>query len=314
MTQDVAVVICTHDDRRWRDLEQAVASVTSQKAPPRDVIVVVDHNDALLARARARWPEALVTANSEAPGLSGSRNSGVAHARAPFVAFLDDDAVATPSWLAELRAGYRSRSVIAVGGSVVPQWPDRRPEWFPSEYDWVVGCSHAGMPTADAPVRNLVGANMSFRRDALLSVGGFRHELGRVASIPLGCEETELCIRAQLQLRDSIVLYRPSARVIHRVAPSRTSWRYFFARCHAEGVSKAVVSRAVGGARGLSSERRYVATTLPLGLAHGVADAIRTGNPRHLGRIVSISGGLAVTAAGYLTTMVSGPRRRELAA
>ena len=43
----------------------------------------------------------------------------------------------------------------------------------------VVGCTHSGMPRKREAVRNLVGANMSFRRDVLVELGGFDSGLGR---------------------------------------------------------------------------------------------------------------------------------------
>src|SRR4051812_15676117 len=49
---DVSVVICAYTLDRWDDLVAAVTSVRSQTAPPRETIVVIDHNDELLARVR----------------------------------------------------------------------------------------------------------------------------------------------------------------------------------------------------------------------------------------------------------------------
>ncbi len=100
-------------------------------------------------------------------------------------------------------------------------------------------------------VRNLVGANMSFRREALVEVGGFRHELGRVGTIPAGCEETDLCIRIRQRWPKGRILYDPAAVVDHLVPAGRgercaTSAR----RCRGEGRSKAVLAGLVGSAVG----------------------------------------------------------------
>ena len=88
-----------------------------------------------------------------------------------------------------------TRTCSAPAARVRPIWETGEPSWFPAEFDWVVGCTHSGMPGERQAVRNLVGANMSFRREALLEAGGFRHELGRIGKIPAGGEETDLCIR-----------------------------------------------------------------------------------------------------------------------
>jgi GT2 family glycosyltransferase len=209
------------------------------------------------------------------------------------VAFLDDDAQAAPDWLAHLEGAYGHVAVMAVGGAVEPAWPEGRPAWFPPEFDWVVGCTHSGMPGERASVRNLVGANMSFRRDVLLALGGFSERLGRVGTLPAGCEETELCIRARQHWPERSILYLPEARVRHSIAPERASKAYFAARCREEGRSKALVRGLVGPEDGLAAERAYVRRTLPAGVARGLAR-------RDLGRPVAIVAGLALTAGSYI--------------
>src|SRR4051812_28350918 len=72
---DVSVVICAYTFDRWDDLVAAVASVQSQTAPAGEVIVVIDHNDELLARVRAEIAGVVAIPNTEPQGLSGARNS-----------------------------------------------------------------------------------------------------------------------------------------------------------------------------------------------------------------------------------------------
>ena len=154
-------------------------------------------------------------------------------------------------------------------------------------------------------MRNLIGANMSFRRTILNTVGGFRCDIGRIGTRPLGCEETELCIRSRRRWPNGVFLYDPSAQVHHRVPASRASWRYFHARCYAEGLSKALVARASNARNGLASERAYTLRVLPRGMARGVAQALTRGDPAGLGRSAMIATGLAVTTAGYLVGTAS---------
>lgn len=296
---DLSVVICAYTEARWADLVAAVDSLRHQARPPREVIVVIDHNPALLARARAGLPGTCVIENREQPGLSGARNSGIAAAAGAIVAFLDDDAAALPDWTAQLLAGYADPQVVGVGGAIEPLWQTRRPGWFPPEFDWVVGCTYRGAPSATAPVRNLIGANMSFRRELFTAVGGFRSAIGRVGTHPVGCEETELCIRIRQRWPERILLHRPAARVLHRVPAARGRWRYFRARCYGEGISKALVRQFVGARDGLSSERAYTLRTLPRGAVRGLADTLR-GDLRGLLRAGAIVAGLAITSAGFV--------------
>jgi hypothetical protein len=249
---DVSAVVCAYTEERWDDLQAALTSLRTQTTPPGEVVVVVDHNDALLDRVRHAAPDVVAVANAERQGLSGARNTGVAAARGALLAFLDDDAVAEPDWLEHLVAAYRDPAVIAVGG--------------------------------------------------------FRHGIGRVGTRPVGCEETEFCIRARSRFPAGLVLFEPTARVRHRVTRSRARWSYFRSRCYAEGLSKALVTRVAGTGPGLASERRYTLRTLPAGAARGIGDALR-GDLAGLARTAAIVAGLGLTAAGYLLGTAAGRLR-----
>ena len=303
-TLSASVVICAYTEDRWDDLAAAVRSVATQDPRPVEVIVVSDHNARLLDRIRRELPDVVAVPNDEQRGLSGARNSGVAVACGDVVAFLDDDAEASPGWLAQLLAAYRDPRIAGVGGAVEPRWPAQRPSTFPLEFDWVVGCSYRGLPSGPAVVRNVIGGNMSFRRDVFEQVGRFRSEIGRVGKRPVGCEETELCIRVRQRRPDAVIVFEPRARVAHRIAPERTRWRYFRARCYGEGVSKAIVAKHVGADDALSAERSYATRTLPRGIVAGVVDTLH-GDLAGAARAAGIVIGLAITVAGYMVGSAS---------
>lgn len=300
-------MICAFSERRWQDLAAALDSVRRQTRPAREIIVVIDHNEKLRADALSAWPDVSVLPNKHARGLSGARNTGASAARGEVVAFLDDDAQADERWLEQLAAAYEDPRVLAAGGAVEPVWPAGRPRWFPPEFDWVVGCTHSGMPHETSAVRNVVGANMSFRRQTLVDLGGFDDVIGRIGAVPLGCEETELCIRARQRWPDRLTLYVPEARVRHTVSPERTSLSYFLSRCHAEGRSKAIVASLVGGRDATEAERTYVRRTLTGGFVAGLWGAIR--RRTSFGLPLAILVGLAATTAGYVSARLRGAMR-----
>jgi GT2 family glycosyltransferase len=304
-TVDISVVICTYTEARWDDLVAAVDSCFQQTLPPREVIVVVDYNLPMLERVRRELPRVLAVANAGKKGLSAGRNTGIATARGEFIAFLDDDATADPDWLAQMARHCDDERVLGVGSAVNPVWLAGRPRWFPEEFDWVVGCTYRGAPTEAAVVRNAWGGCMCVRRVVFDEVGGFIEGIGRVDEKPLGCEDTELCIRAGQRWPGRVFVYEPRARIYHRVPEKRGRWRYFFARCYAEGLSKARVAQQVGAGVALATERAYTRTVLPAGVLHGLCDAVR-GRPDGLGRAAAIVSGVIVTAAGYLRGRLSG--------
>jgi glucosyl-dolichyl phosphate glucuronosyltransferase len=290
---DISVVICAYTEERWDDLLQVVQSVQQQTHAPREIILVIDHNPQLLARVHAGIQGVVAVPNSQVRGLGGGRNTGLAIARAEVVAFLDDDAVAEADWLERLADGYDNPAVLGVGGAPQPDWQAGRPAWFPPEFNWVVGCTYKGMPETRAPVRNLFGCNMSFRRTAFDVLGGFR--------LGYGCDETEFCIRARQFWPDRIVVYEPAAVVHHKVPASRGTWRYLLKRCYFEGRSKAVVTWLVGARDGLASERAHALRILPLGVGQSLVDAAVHRDPAALARAAAIVLGLGATVAGYIT-------------
>ena len=304
----ISVLICAYTAERLPRIAEAVDSLAAQTVPAHEIVLAIDHAPELAAECGRRWPQLRIVANREQQGLSGARNSGGAECEGEVVAFLDDDAVAAPDWLERLGDAYLDPAVLGVGGAIHPAWAEGRPAWFPPEFDWVVGCTHSGMPRERATVRNLVGANMSFRRTVLEQVGGFRHELGRIGTIPSGCEETDLCIRIGQRWPDGQILYDPLAAVDHFVPQARGTREYFRSRCRGEGRSKAVLAGLVGSDSGLEAERSYVRRTLPLGFLRGLGDALR-GDPAGAARASMLLVGLFSTTRGYLSAT---PQRRQL--
>lgn len=296
-----SVIVCCYTHERWDDLQAAISSALSQSPPPDEVVVVVDHNPGLLDRLGDAFPEVTLTPNVGAQGLAGARNTGLKLVGSDVVAFLDDDARAEPGWLAAHLAAYDDPRVLGVGGRLDPVWDIGRPGWFPHDFDWVVGCTHTGVPVRPAPIRNPIGANMSFRTEVLREAGGFSEELGRVGGRPLGCEETEASIRATQRHPGGVVWYSPGAVVEHRVPASRSTWTYFRRRCWAEGRSKATVRTL--SREPLGTERSYATSVLPRAFLSALRRAV--GGDRHgLPRAGAILAGLSLTSLGYLAGLV----------
>ncbi|EFL42184.1 succinoglycan biosynthesis protein, partial [Streptomyces griseoflavus Tu4000] len=229
-TPGVSVVICAYAEDRWEDVLAAVASVRAQSRPALETLLVVDHNRALLDRLGEEYKESgdvRVLANAGPRGLSAGRNTGIAASRGEVVAFLDDDAVAERDWLRHFAEAYDDPRVMAVGGRTEPVWASgRRPDWFPEEFDWVVGCTYRGLPGGRVRVRNVLGGNASFRRTAFDAAGGFATGIGRDGSRrPLGGEETELCIRLSRARPDAVLLIDDRAVIHHRVPEVRRALR-----------------------------------------------------------------------------------------
>jgi glycosyltransferase involved in cell wall biosynthesis len=293
------VIVCTYNAARLPLLRSAIDGVLAQEPPADELVLVVDHNPELLELLRADYPDAVVVENAGKQGLSDARNTGIATATGDVLAFLDDDATPRPGWLAELVAPFADPTIAGVGGRAEPAWErGERPRWMPEELDWVVGCSYEGQAGGD--VRNPIGASMALRAGVLEQVGPFSTDLGRVGTLPVGCEETELGLRIN-GAGHRIVLADRSV-VDHFVPAERASVTYVLRRCYSEGISKAAVKRLtatlpVTGT--LDPEKAYVGTLLKAVLRALVAGLRRRDAQAAAPAVLIPASGLAAVA-GYV--------------
>jgi glycosyltransferase involved in cell wall biosynthesis len=299
LNSQATVAICAYTMERIDDLHAAVESVRQQDPAPGEILVVIDHNPDLL-RVASTLQGVTAIPSTGPKGLSGARNTAIAAATTDVLVFFDDDAIAEPGWLEALVAPLDPERPMVTGGAARAEFDQDRPGWFPSEFDWVVGCTYTGHVDQIAEIRNPIGCNMAFTRAALEAAGDFRTEMGRQDAIPLGCEETELCIRLRQRAPEVSITYRPTAVVSQRVPPARASLPYFLRRCYAEGLSKAAVSRLVGSTDALSSERTYTTKVLPAAVIHGIRESFTQRSTTGVLRACAVIGGLGATAIGYL--------------
>jgi glycosyltransferase involved in cell wall biosynthesis/GT2 family glycosyltransferase len=175
VARSFSVVVNTLD--RADVLEAALSGLMQQRHPRFEIIVVngpsADATEAVLAR----FPQIKVARCSQA-NLGMSRNIGLSMARGQIVAFLDDDAVPEPVWLQGLETGYDAPDIGGVGGFI-------RDATGLAYQSRVTVCDRLGEALAFDTVEQAslaqgpgwflspTGANVSYRRDALLEIGGF---------------------------------------------------------------------------------------------------------------------------------------------
>lgn len=241
----ITVAICSHN--RAAFVDKAVASLAAQTLAPRkfDVLIVDNASSDDTGAVVQRWVAAdsrVRGVREDRLGLSHARNRAIAETSARYLAFLDDDAIASPRWLECLLEAFESVSPapIAVGGPVTPIWGAPRPAWL---VDGIRGCltivDWGDKPRSlDLSREYIAGANMAFERDALVAIGGFDVGLGRVGGRLLSGEE--ILVLRQLVRRGGIVHYDPRASVQHYVPPERLDKRWFYQRYYWEGISQAV--------------------------------------------------------------------------
>jgi glycosyltransferase involved in cell wall biosynthesis len=133
-------------------------------------------------------------------GPGAARNDGWKAARGPLVAFIDDDCVASPEWLAAGLEAAGEPSGIVVQGRTDPD---------PAELDLLGPFSHTQRVDSAGP--RYQTCNMFYPRALLDRLAGFDAE-----SFPSGGEDTDLAWRAMAA--GASVTYAERARVLHAVA------------------------------------------------------------------------------------------------
>ena len=293
----VSVVICAYMDDRWPQLKKSVASVEAQTSPPIEIVVCIDHNEELLRKSKEYFGRerpagavpVIVLANKYNGHLGAARNTAAEFASGEVIAFLDDDAAAAAEWLERLIAPYDDKRVGAVGGAPLPVFETGRPRWYPYEFDWVFGCAYRGLPLTRAPLRHLIGANMSARRSALRTVGGFHSD---------HLDDMDMSHRiAHAQHR---VLYEPRAIVHHFVPATRTTWHYFWRKCYLANQRKVTVFSGMQEAASLGAELAFVTHTLTMGVLAEIRQVIR-GDLYGLARVGAMIAGIAIAGLGHLS-------------
>jgi len=249
----LSAIICTHNRADY--LGAAIDSLLRQTWDDYEVIVVDNAStDNTQAVVQARCPHPRLHYVYEATlGLSAARNRGATVARGQILAYLDDDAEASPGWLQALHQVYAANPRVAIaGGKVTLLWPPGQspPAWLSVDLMGHLGAYDLGDDLCSITQPGLTprGLNYSLRRSFLESIGGFDLTLGRVGTNLLSNEELYMTQRA---LADGWqVVYVPQALVAHNVAPERLHPSWFLRRSWWQGISEFHRER-------LSGQRRH---------------------------------------------------------
>jgi GT2 family glycosyltransferase len=215
----LSVVICTLGAPRVSETVASVAESARAAGSEVEQVVVWQSRSSAPDLAGARRLDVFPA------GLAYARNRGLLAARAPLVAFVDDDEVVDPKWVgAVVEAFGHSEAPAAVFGPVAPR-DDRGLPYC--RYDG--GGSFKVVRPGTPPWRIGTGGNMAFRRDALLAVGGFDPLFG-LGSVSRSAEETELIQRLldsgrSLAWSPHIVVYHPTKTEAERLR-SRFPYAY----------------------------------------------------------------------------------------
>jgi glycosyltransferase involved in cell wall biosynthesis len=191
---DISVVVPTYNRRQL--LAKTLESLVGQRAASvRYEVLVVDNNSSDDTRSVVetfiqRW-SAVRYLFEPRRGASHARNSGIAAASAPIVAFIDDDVEADSSWIRNIKQAFDDhRDIDCLGGPIRGHFSEQPPAWFTPSHWGPVALQEDKGPNFGAEDASscLATANFACRRAALEEVGGFAPEF-------LRCQDREIELR-----------------------------------------------------------------------------------------------------------------------
>ena len=233
MTQPfITVALCTHNhaDR----LARTLGDLGQLKSPASawELLVIdnasTDTTSALLAAQdwRPAGTEIRIV-REEKLGLSNARNRALQEARGEYILFMDDDETPDPSWLTAHEQAMREQQPDALGGRIEVFFEDgERPPWLQDELLGFLGkLDHGEACWLTDRATSIFGGNFAFRRNVFERIGNFDTQLGRLGTVNIGGEDTEIYRR--LLEHGCRVRWVPHAIIHHRIQTPKLRRSYF---------------------------------------------------------------------------------------
>jgi glycosyltransferase involved in cell wall biosynthesis len=239
----VSVVVPTRGRAAY--LEVTLDSLLAQRAGIEHEIVVVDDGGGVPQRPDVRY-----AVHPTRRGLNAARNTGVRETRAPLIAFVDDDVLVPPDWLAALVEGAaRNPEAEAFGGPIHARFEGRAPR----------GCGREDPPITtldlgpdDREADFVWGANFAVRRAAIERIGPFDESIVR----PHGDEEDWL---ERLRAAGGRIVYLAAAGLEHRRTAEDARLRPLARAAYVRGGAARASDRRRGRQPSLGAELRVLA-------------------------------------------------------
>lgn len=231
----IDVCICTY---RRPAVRRALDSLAAQEGAPPFRVIVADNDDTpsaepIIAAARAELGLDIAYVHAPARNISIARNACIDAAGADLIAFIDDDEIAAPRWLATLARAQSVSGADVVFGPVLAQYPPDAPAWA------VAGDFHSVRPAirAGGVIDTGYAGNVLIRR-AAIAAERFDPAFGG------GGEDTMFFSR--LHAGGARMAYCPDAIAHEPTPPERANMAWLTRRAFRSGQTHAAMLRAGG--------------------------------------------------------------------
>nr|WP_290226436.1 glycosyltransferase [Trichocoleus desertorum] len=243
MPKRVTVAIPTY--KRGKLLIDALQSIIVQNVAFNFEILVLDNDcDKALEKKilKIEHPENICLKYIAVPdlGLHNGRNRAAVESNGEIVIFIDDDVITPSGWLEAMYAPFQDSQVGAVGGKTLPKWEVPPPDWLksiPSDYFSLLdlGDTSREMHWPQTPY----GCNMAFRRELILTLGGFPPDGVGDGWIEWKRGDGEIGFAKRVYDEGYKILYSSEAWLYHRIPEKRQTVGFIRRRAVKGAISEA---------------------------------------------------------------------------
>jgi glycosyltransferase involved in cell wall biosynthesis len=249
----LSIVITSYTVKRLEDICELLNRLNKQTYSNIEIIIVIEKSKVLYEELKAyisRYNNDLsqktrLIFSQDELGISEARNLGVKNSHGDVIAFIDDDALPSYTWSAEIVKTFimnNNANIIGVAGPVLPFFKDKTLTWFPKEFYWIIGCTGWKNLKQWQDVETTWGPNMAFRKEAFDFVY-FKsrytrgaHEKGKMG--PVGDDrEFSLTVRRTTRMH---IIYNPGMKVWHKVDAYKLNSKYIRRYSFWQGYSDAM--------------------------------------------------------------------------
>ncbi len=223
MNQPLEICVCTY---RRAQVVDTLASLQALRQPDGYAVsvLVIDNDDVPSARRAVEQMAETVDlpiryVHCPQGNISIARNGALAHSDARFLAFIDDDEVASPDWLIHLVGQMEEDGADVVLGPVEASYPDGAPAWMRRTR------IHATMPVwvDDRIITGYTCNVLIDRNSAALQGRSFDLSLGQT-----GGEDTAFF--AKIVTDGGVISFAPDALVTEAIPSDRVSFGWLLRR------------------------------------------------------------------------------------
>ena len=245
MIPQISVVICTLNRDYY--LRSALQSLVDQTLSRENFEILVIDNGSVDKTKEVATQEFSFLGNifyihEPQTGLNYARNTGLNNSRGKYIAYLDDDAIASPQWLENILNVFQhsAPNVGCVGGKIDPLWESDRPEWLSDNLlGYLAILDISPISTILSKGQFLYGVNFAFDKNILQSIGGFEAGLDRQGKNLLS--NGDIMVQKRIQDQGYVCFYDPQISVQHQIQATRLKPEWFYQRAYWQGISDAIM-------------------------------------------------------------------------